>query len=214
VILLIDNYDSFTWNLVQAMAALGADVRLARNDALTSIEALALAPRAVVLSPGPGRPAEAGICLELLARLPRGLPLLGVCLGHQALVEHCGGRIERDPVPTHGRSTEVLHAGGELYRDLASPFRAGRYHSLRAGTPLPESLELEAWTADGLVMGVRQHGLPRFGVQFHPESILTPGGERLLERFLALCGEIPAGARPARATGADIAVGARPPSGR
>jgi anthranilate synthase component 2 len=214
VILLIDNYDSFTWNLVQAMAALGADVRTARNDALSPAEALALAPRAVVLSPGPGRPAEAGMCLELLARLPRGLPLLGVCLGHQALVEHCGGRIERDPAPAHGRSTEVLHAGGPLYRDLASPFRAGRYHSLRAATPLPEALELEAWTADGLVMGVRQRELPRFGVQFHPESILTPGGQRLLERFLAIAGELPAGARPARATPAQSAVEVRRPSGR
>ena len=214
MILLIDNYDSFTWNLVQAMAALGADVRVARNDALSPAEALALAPRAVVLSPGPGRPAEAGICLELLAALPRELPLLGVCLGHQALVEHCGGRIERDPSPTHGRATAVLHGGGLLYRDLEDPFQAGRYHSLCALTPLPADLELEAWTAGGLVMGVRHRELPRFGVQFHPESILTPGGERLLARFLALAEEIPLRAQPARAVPAEAAVGARRLAGR
>jgi anthranilate synthase/aminodeoxychorismate synthase-like glutamine amidotransferase len=190
VILLLDNYDSFTWNLYQAMAALGAEVVVHRNDAISTASALELEPSGVVLSPGPGRPAQAGIQSELIERTPAELPLLGVCLGHQGLVEHYGGALEVDPVPTHGKSSLVHHDGSELFADLANPFPAGRYHSLRAArTRLPRELALSAWTSDGLVMAVRHVSLPRFGVQFHPESILTPQGERLLARFLALCGE-------------------------
>jgi anthranilate synthase component 2 len=201
VILLIDNYDSFTFNLYQAMAALGVEVRVFRNDALDVDQALALAPSALVLSPGPGRPAASGICPELLRRAPQGLPLLGVCLGHQALVESCGGTLEVDPVPTHGKASLVHHHAQGLFHGLPNPFQAGRYHSLRASRDdLPAELELTAWTADGLVMAVRHRELPRFGVQFHPESILTPQGPRLLSSFLSLAGEPLA--RPRAAEGA------------
>ena len=190
MILLIDNYDSFTWNLYQQMAGLGAEVAVHRNDALDVAGCLALGAGAIVLSPGPGRPAQAGVCPALIAALPERLPLLGVCLGHQALVEHYGGALEQDPVPVHGRSSPVHHDGSELFRDLQSPFEAGRYHSLRAQRgALPEPLELTAWTEDGLVMAVRHRELPRFGVQFHPESVLTPQGTRLVARFLELAGE-------------------------
>lgn len=187
MILLLDNYDSFTWNVYQALAKLGADVRVERNDAFSVDEVLALQPAAIVLSPGPGEPRNAGIMPELLRRLPDALPLLGVCLGHQALVERYGGALERDPVPTHGRSTPVHHDGDVLFADLPNPFEAGRYHSLRAKRDtLPDVLHLTAWTDDGLVMAVRHRSLPRFGVQFHPESILTPDGERILARFLSV----------------------------
>jgi anthranilate synthase component 2 len=187
VILLIDNYDSFTWNVHQAIAALGEDVRVERNDALSVDEAIDLEPRAIVLSPGPGAPRDSGICPELLRRLPDAMPLLGVCLGHQALVERYGGELERDPEPTHGRASRVHHDGDELFRDLPNPFLAGRYHSLRAKRErLPRELRLTAWTDDGLVMAVRHRSLPRFGVQFHPESILSPHGETIFARFLAI----------------------------
>jgi len=186
MILLVDSYDSFTWNLYQAFAALGAEVRVVRNDAAGAAELAALAPRAVCLGPGPGRPRDAGVCLELLDLLPDETPVLGVCLGHQALVEHAGGRLERDPEPTHGRATAIHHDGGPPFTGLPDPFPAGRYHSLRAcAADLPASLEPCAWTADGLLMGVRERTRPRFGVQFHPESVLTPLGPRLLGAFLA-----------------------------
>ncbi|HVS18681.1 MAG TPA: aminodeoxychorismate/anthranilate synthase component II [Planctomycetota bacterium] len=190
MILLVDNYDSFTWNLYQQMAGLGAEVEVLRNDVHDAAGFLALGASAVVLSPGPGRPSDAGVCRELIARLPAGIPLLGVCLGHQALVEHYGGSLERDPVPVHGKSAAVHHDGGELFADLSSPFEAGRYHSLRARRDsLPACLELSAWTEDGLVMAVRHRELPRFGVQFHPESVLTPQGTRLMAQFLTRAGE-------------------------
>lgn len=190
VILLLDNYDSFTWNVYQAMAQFGVDVTVKRNDALTVDEVIAMQPSAVVLGPGPGRPSDAGIQPSLLLRLPMTTPLLGICLGHQGLVEAHGGLLERDPEPVHGRSSLVHHNGDELFRDLPNPFEAGRYHSLRAKRDaLPFELTLTAWTADGLVMGVRHVKYPRFGVQFHPESILSPHGDRILARFLALAGE-------------------------
>ena len=132
MILLVDNYDSFTWNVWQALAGLGAEVEVVRNDAASADELLARAPAGIVLSPGPGRPAQAGVMPELLRRAPPALPLFGVCLGHQALVECHGGELERDPLPVHGRASPVLHAGGALFEDLPSPFAAGRYHSLRA----------------------------------------------------------------------------------
>jgi len=190
MILLVDNYDSFTWNLYQQMAGLGAEVEVLRNDVHDAQGFLALGARAIVLSPGPGRPADSGACPELIARLDPAIPLLGVCLGHQALVEHYGGELEVDPIPVHGKAAAVHHDRSELFRDVASPFQAGRYHSLRARRErLPECLELSAWTEDGLVMAVRHRTLPRFGVQFHPESVLTPQGTRLMARFLALAGE-------------------------
>ncbi len=188
MILLLDNYDSFTWNLAQALGALGAEVEVVRNDAQSVDALLAREPAGLVLSPGPGRPADAGGMPELLSRAPDELPILGVCLGHQALVEHCGGALERDPVPVHGRASLVHHAGDALFAGMPNPFRAGRYHSLRArADALPECLALTAWTAQGHVMAVRHRELPRVGVQFHPESILTPEGSRLLANFLAAC---------------------------
>ena len=191
MILLVDNYDSFTYNLYQYVAGLGAQVEVLRNDALDVDQVLDLEPTAVLLSPGPGRPADSGICPALLDRLPRDLPLLGVCLGHQALVEHYGGRLEVDPVPVHGKASLVHHVGAELFDGLPSPFPAGRYHSLRAEREsLPECLALTAWTEEGLVMAVRHREHRRFGVQFHPESILTPQGQRLIANFLVSAGEV------------------------
>lgn len=190
MMLLIDNYDSFTWNVYQALAELGSEVLVHRNDALTVDAALALAPSAVIVSPGPGRPAQAGITPDLIAALPDDMPLLGVCLGHQALVERYGGVLEHDPIPTHGKASLVHHDSSELFRDLPNPFPAGRYHSLRARRDsLPDELVLTAWTAEGLVMAVRHRDRPHFGVQFHPESILTPQGSSVLARFLELAGE-------------------------
>ncbi|MCP3919996.1 MAG: aminodeoxychorismate/anthranilate synthase component II [bacterium] len=187
MILLIDNYDSFTFNLYQSLAGHGAEVRVERNDALEVDEVLGLEVDAVVLSPGPGRPAGAGICLELLQRLPERTALLGVCLGHQALVESEGGALEVDAAPVHGKASLVHHDGTGLFETLPNPLPCGRYHSLRAvRDALPGSLTLTAWTEDGHVMGVRHRSLPRFGVQFHPESILTPEGDRLLARFLSV----------------------------
>ena len=195
MILLLDNYDSFTFNLYQAMAALGVEVEVVRNDARTVDQLLAARPAAIVLSPGPGKPSDAGIQPELLRRAPDELPILGVCLGHQGLVERYGGALERDPAPTHGKASLVHHDGDELFADLPNPFPAGRYHSLRAVRDrLPKELKLTAWTAEGLVMAVRHATLPRFGVQFHPESILSPQGDRILARFLERAGE-PVGRR-------------------
>ena len=191
VILLVDNYDSFTWNLYHTMAGQGAQVRVLRNDTMSAAEFLALRPTAVVLSPGPGRPEDAGACPQLIERLPDTLPLFGVCLGHQALVQHYGGTLEEDPVPVHGRASPVFHDGEGLFRGLPNPFACGRYHSLRARSDrLPPELERVAWTEDGIVMGVRHKELPRFGVQFHPESILTPDGPRLVAHFLSQCREV------------------------
>jgi anthranilate synthase/aminodeoxychorismate synthase-like glutamine amidotransferase len=190
VILLVDNYDSFTWNLYQALAGLGVEVDVVRNDALDVDAALRRGASGFVLSPGPGHPRDSGICPELLKRAPDSAPILGVCLGHQALVECHGGALEVDPTPVHGKSSLVHHDGKELFADLPNPFQGGRYHSLRAvRDALPSELTLTAWTADGLVMAVQHVRLPRYGVQFHPESILTPQGELLLARFAARCGE-------------------------
>ncbi len=190
MIVLLDNYDSFTWNIYQAIAHFGVEVVVLRNDALSVDQLLALSPTALVLSPGPGRPKDAGIQPELIRRAPDQLPILGVCLGHQGLVEHYGGELERDPLPTHGKSSLVFHEGEPLFRDLPNPFQAGRYHSLRAKRDgLPAELVLTSWTRDGFVMSVRHATLPRYGVQFHPESILSPQGERIFLRFLALAGE-------------------------
>lgn len=190
MILLVDNYDSFTWNLYQSMAGQGAQVEVRRNDAITLDEVAALQPSGLVISPGPGRPAQAGITPQLFDALPDHIPMLGVCLGHQALCEHYGAELEVDPVPVHGKSSIMHHDNAGLFRGLPNPLPAGRYHSLRAKREtVPDCLRLTAWTEEGLVMGVRHQELPRFGIQFHPESILTPTGDRMVGRFLAMTGD-------------------------
>jgi anthranilate synthase/aminodeoxychorismate synthase-like glutamine amidotransferase len=184
---MIDNYDSFTFNLVQEMLGAGVEVEVVRNDE-RPVDALLDRPwRGIVISPGPGRPEEAGICPELVARRPA-VPLLGVCLGHQVLGQAFGGRVERAPELVHGKTSDVHHDGVGIFAGLPSPFAATRYHSL-AVVPdsLPPELEALAWTADGVLMGMRHRRLPYWGVQFHPESILTASGPRLLANFLALC---------------------------
>jgi len=192
MILLVDNYDSFTYNLVQSLAASGAQVEVVRNDRISVEDALAKQPKGIVLSPGPGRPQGAGICLELLAKVPKDLPMLGVCLGHQAMVESLGGTLEVDPVPTHGKDSPVHYKpGAALFEDLPNPFDAGRYHSLRANrADLPDVLRMTAWTKEGLVMAVEHKEWPWFGLQFHPESILTPQGDHMLLQFLSISGEL------------------------
>ena len=191
MILLIDNYDSFTYNLYQALATAGAEVEVVRNDQISIEQALAKQAKGVVISPGPGRPDGAGICLGLLEALPASMPVLGVCLGYQAMVEHFGGRLEVDPIPTHGKASLVHYEEGSLlFKGLPNPFPAGRYHSLRAiRSELPEQLRLTAWTEEGLVMAVEHRERPWFGMQFHPESILTPQGDRMLQKFLQAAGE-------------------------
>jgi anthranilate synthase/aminodeoxychorismate synthase-like glutamine amidotransferase len=184
-LLVLDNYDSFTWNLVQAFEVLGAAVDVRRNDALTVEEALALAPDALVVSPGPGRPEAAGITDALLRAAIGALPVLGVCLGHQAIAQVLGGRVGRARSLVHGKASAVQHDGRGLFADLPSPLPLGRYHSL-AVTQLPACLEPCAWAPDGELMAFRHRSLPVHGVQFHPESVLSPLGPRLLARFLQL----------------------------
>lgn len=184
-LLLIDNYDSFTYNLVQAFLVLGADVQVHRNDAIGVEEALALGPTHLCISPGPGTPDEAGVSKDMIRAFAGRIPVLGVCLGHQALVEVHGGAIARAERLMHGKTSQVLHDGRGLFAGLPSPFAAGRYHSLIARREtLPDALEITAWTEEGEVMGVRHRELAVEGVQFHPESILTPDGPRLLAGFL------------------------------
>ena len=187
MILVVDHYDSFVYNLVQLVEGLGAATEVVRSDAEAPDEMLARRPEAVILSPGPGRPDDAGCFVELARAVGDDVPLLGVCLGHQALGEALGGRVDPGPVPVHGKASAVHHDGAGILAGVPSPFDAGRYHSLVvAADALPDELELTAWTADGIVMAVQHRSLPRFGVQFHPESILTPEGPRIIENFLAL----------------------------
>jgi anthranilate synthase/aminodeoxychorismate synthase-like glutamine amidotransferase len=187
LILLIDNYDSFTYNLYQYLGELGARTRVVRNDAMTAEDALALRPRAIVISPGPGTPDQAGITLELIAKAAGRVPLLGVCLGHQSLGQAFGGRVVRAPKLMHGKTSEIHHDGKTIFAGLMNPFTATRYHSLIvARESVPAVLEVSAWTDDGLVMGLRHRALPLEGVQFHPESILTAAGKELLRNFLAV----------------------------
>jgi anthranilate synthase/aminodeoxychorismate synthase-like glutamine amidotransferase len=186
MVLMLDNYDSFTWNLVQYLGELGARVDVFRNDAVTVDEIEALRPERIVISPGPGTPDEAGITLEVIRRLAGKVPLFGVCLGHQAIGQAFGGRVVRAPRLMHGKTSEIHHDGRTIFAGLPSPFVATRYHSLiveRAS--LPDCLEVTAWTEDGVVMGLRHRQAPIEGVQFHPESILTPAGKQLLRNFLA-----------------------------
>jgi anthranilate synthase/aminodeoxychorismate synthase-like glutamine amidotransferase len=184
-LLLIDNYDSFTYNLVQAFLVLGADVRVHRNDEITVDAAMAMAPTHLCISPGPGEPEDAGVSKDMIRAFAGRIPVLGVCLGHQALVEVYGGSIVRADRLMHGKASKVLHRGTGLYEGLPNPFAAGRYHSLIARREsVPGFFEVTAWTEEGEVMGVRHESLPLEGVQFHPESILTPEGPRLLGAFL------------------------------
>ena len=184
-LLLIDNYDSFTYNLVQAFLVLGADVQVYRNDELTVEQALALAPTHVCISPGPGRPEDAGVSLAIIAAFERRAPLLGVCLGHQSLVHHFGGQIVSAPRLMHGKTSMITHDGKVIYQGLTNPFEAGRYHSLTAeDESMPAVLQVSARSERGEIMGVRHRELPLEGVQFHPESVLTPEGNRLMENFL------------------------------
>ncbi len=189
MILVIDNYDSFTYNLVHYLNELGAQTRVFRNDALTTEEALGMRPQAVLLSPGPCTPDEAGICLDLLTRAPRDLPILGVCLGHQAMGQAEGGKVIRAKTLMHGKTDSIHHNGGGLFRDIPSPFTATRYHSLAIErSSLPNTLEVTAWTEDGEIMGVQHRDRPMYGVQFHPESIATQYGHEMLANFLDLAG--------------------------
>jgi anthranilate synthase component 2 len=189
MILVIDNYDSFTYNLVHYLSELGAETLVCRNDALSAQDALALRPQAVVLSPGPCTPNEAGICLALIAGAPDNLPILGVCLGHQAIGQALGGEVIRAKTLTHGKTSPIHHTGGGVFAGLANPFTATRYHSLSVRREtLPPALAITAWTDDGEIMGLSHRTRPLHGVQFHPESIATEGGHQLLENFLALAG--------------------------
>lgn len=186
MLLLIDNYDSFTYNLYQYLAELGADVLVRRNDEISAEEAEVLAPSRIVISPGPCTPGEAGVSNEIIRRLGPRVPLLGVCLGHQCIGAVYGGRVVRAPEPVHGKIARISHDGEGVFRGLPDPFEAVRYHSLiveRAS--LPAELVVTAETADGLVMGLRHREYPVVGVQFHPESILTDVGRDLLRNFLA-----------------------------
>ncbi len=185
MVLMIDNYDSFTYNLVQYLGELGEDVRVFRNDAITLDEIEALGPAAIVISPGPRTPNEAGISIPLIERFAGTVPILGVCLGHQSIGQAFGGRIVHATSVMHGKTSAIHHSGKGVFAGLANPFTATRYHSLvieRA--TLPECLEITAWSDDGEIMGVRHRTYPIEGVQFHPESILTEEGHELLENFL------------------------------
>jgi anthranilate synthase component 2 len=188
MILVLDNYDSFTWNLVHYLREIGAQVRVERNDALGAAEALASGAAAFLISPGPGAPDEAGISLELVAACAAARrPLLGVCLGHQAIAAHFGATIGRAPAPMHGKTSAVSHDGSGLFAGLPSPFAATRYHSLAAAREtLPDSLAVTAEAEDGTVQGLRHRTLPIHGVQFHPESIASEHGHALLRNFLRL----------------------------
>ena len=186
MILVVDHYDSFTYNLVQLIESLGHPTEVVKSDAAPAEELVARAPAAVVLSPGPGHPRDAGCFPDLLRLLPESTPVLGVCLGHQAIGLVAGGTVDR-AAPVHGKASLVFHEGRGILEGVGVPFEAGRYHSLVVQRDdLPDELELTAWTEDGLVMGTQHRELPRFGVQFHPESILTPEGPAIVEHFLAL----------------------------
>jgi anthranilate synthase component 2 len=189
MILVIDNYDSFTYNLVHYLNELGAETQVIRNDDLSAEAALGLKPEAVLLSPGPCTPNEAGICLALLAEAPADLPILGVCLGHQSIGQAYGGEVVRAKSLMHGKTSPIRHTGKGVFAGLANPFTATRYHSLSVRREtLPQALEITAWTDDGEIMGFQHVSRPVFGVQFHPESIATEGGHALLANFLDLAG--------------------------
>jgi anthranilate synthase component 2 len=190
MVVLIDNYDSFTFNLVHYLGGLGADVRVHRNDKVTVDEILAARPDAIVLSPGPCTPNEAGICLDLIAKASPTTPILGVCLGHQAIGQAFGGSVVRAPAPVHGKLSEVHHQGAGVFRGINGPFKATRYHSLVvARDRMPDALAVTAETDGGLVMGLSHKSLPVHGVQFHPESIASEHGHLILKNFLDLAAQ-------------------------
>ena len=189
MILVIDNYDSFTYNLVHYLNELGAETRVVRNDALTAAEALGMRAEAILMSPGPCTPNDAGICLEVLETAPDALPIFGVCLGHQAMGQAFGGEVVRAKSIMHGKTSPIRHTGEGVFKGLADGFTATRYHSLAVRREtLPDVLEITAWTEDGEIMGLRHKTRPIHGVQFHPESIATDGGHDLLGNFLDLAG--------------------------
>lgn len=196
MILLLDNYDSFVYNLARYLEELGQETLVVRNDALTIEEVRTLAPSAIVISPGPCTPTEAGVSLELIRQLGGEVPMLGVCLGHQAIAQALGGRVIRAPEPVHGRISSVEHAGTGLFSGVPNPLSATRYHSLIVEkSSLPSELRITAWTRDGVPMALEHSSRPLFGVQFHPESILTNSGHTLLANFLRISG-IPTGNVP------------------
>jgi len=186
VILLIDNYDSFTFNLAQYLGELGAPPVVRRNDELTVDDVAGMRPDRIVISPGPGRPEDAGISVEVIRRFGERVPILGVCLGHQGIGVAFGGNVVRAGELMHGKPSAIHHDGAGLFRGVTQPFQAGRYHSLVVAQPLPPTLELAAHTEDGTVMGVRHRSYPIHGVQFHPESVLTGEGRTLLRNFLEM----------------------------
>jgi anthranilate synthase component 2 len=184
-VLVIDNYDSFTYNLVQYLGELGAEVLVRRNDEVSTEEIPALHPDRIVVSPGPCTPNEAGVSLEVIEKAPEGVPVLGVCLGHQTIGQAYGGKIVRSKEPVHGKTARILHDGEGVYRELPQGFEATRYHSLVIEPEsVPECLMVTSWTEDGVIMGIRHKELPVEGVQFHPESVLTGSGMSLLKNFL------------------------------
>jgi anthranilate synthase/aminodeoxychorismate synthase-like glutamine amidotransferase len=198
----IDNYDSFTWNLVQYLEELGEEVRVERNDALTPGGIEALRPEAIVISPGPKTPDEAGVTLPAVRRLSGRVPILGVCLGHQAIGRAFGGRVVRAPVLMHGKTSPIRHDGRTIFRGLPNPFQATRYHSLVVDPrALPDALEVSATAPGGVIMGLRHRRHPTEGVQFHPESVLSEAGHRLLGNFLALARDAGRAAAPAPSRG-------------
>ncbi|HEU5048040.1 MAG TPA: aminodeoxychorismate/anthranilate synthase component II [Rickettsiales bacterium] len=187
MILLLDNYDSFTYNLLHYLGELGKEVVVRRNDAVTAAEVLAMKPEGIVISPGPGTPDESGICLELVKEAAGKVPLLGVCLGHQTIGQVFGGKVIRAPEPMHGKISPVYHTGKSVFKDLPSPFNATRYHSLIVEkSSLPDCLEITAETQDGIIMGLQHKQYAIHGVQFHPESIASEHGHALLKNFVAL----------------------------
>ncbi len=190
MILFIDNYDSFTFNLVNMMGALEPDLRVVRNDEVGTDDVERMAPDGIVLSPGPGRPEDSGVCAAVVRALAPRTPILGVCLGHQVIVETFGGKVDRAAAPMHGKTSPVVHDGTGLLAGLPSPFAAGRYHSLAAvPEAIPADILVQGTTPEGEVMAVRHRTFPCHGVQFHPESILTPEGALLLRNFVTLCRE-------------------------
>jgi para-aminobenzoate synthetase component 2 len=194
-VLVIDNYDSFVFNLVQYLAQLGTDVEVRRNDEVAVDDALVTEADGILLSPGPGKPEDAGVCIDLIRAVGQQTPIFGVCLGHQAIAVAYGGTVDRAPELLHGKTSEVEHAGVGVLAGLPSPFTATRYHSLAAvEADLPAELEITARTAGGVIMGLRHRDLAVEGVQFHPESVLTQGGHQLLANWLVTCGDPSAGA--------------------
>jgi anthranilate synthase/aminodeoxychorismate synthase-like glutamine amidotransferase len=187
MLLVIDNYDSFTYNLVQYLGELGQELKVFRNDKITIAEIEKLKPKKIVISPGPGRPKDAGISEEVIKNLGPKIPILGVCLGHQAIGEVFGGKIVHAPTLMHGKTSEIWHDGKTVFKKIPNPFLATRYHSLVIDPKsLPKELEISAWTKDKVIMGVRHKKFPIEGIQFHPESILTKEGKNILKNFLGL----------------------------